>query len=230
MKNNNGFSLVELIVVIAIMAILAAVAVIGVSVYIPKTQKAADEQMVADIQKAVDLYTNLESVTPGQSGYIVIHKDKGTGTVGNVSVGGTMDTFLTEALEATFGEDKYGTELKVSYDGWTGFLPQADIDAIKGSVFIGSDKVYGEEDGLLETVEMLTDAMKFYYGDQENAQKAANQTVLDVAAGTQNYINREKLIKWWTESPIIAMPTEAIFNENNKPTGENEGTKLIMAV
>ena len=57
-KNNAGFSLVELIVVIAIMAILAAVAVIGVSVYIPKAQKAADEQMVADIKTAVDLYAN----------------------------------------------------------------------------------------------------------------------------------------------------------------------------
>ena len=42
MKNNKGFSLVELIVVIAIMAILAAVAVIGVSVYIPKAQQASD--------------------------------------------------------------------------------------------------------------------------------------------------------------------------------------------
>ena len=52
MKNNNkGFSLVELIVVIAIMAILAAVAVIGVSVYIPKAQQAADDQLIADINK-----------------------------------------------------------------------------------------------------------------------------------------------------------------------------------
>lgn len=49
MKNNKGFSLVELIVVIAIMAILAAVAVIGVSVYIPKAQQAADDQLLHDI-------------------------------------------------------------------------------------------------------------------------------------------------------------------------------------
>ena len=45
-KNNAGFSLVELIVVIAIMAILATVAVIGVSVYIPKAQEAADNELL----------------------------------------------------------------------------------------------------------------------------------------------------------------------------------------
>ena len=46
MKNNKGFSLVELIVVIAIMAILAAVAVIGVSVYIPRAQEANDKELL----------------------------------------------------------------------------------------------------------------------------------------------------------------------------------------
>ena len=55
MKNNKGFSLVELIVVIAIMAILAAVAVIGVSVYIPKAQQASDKQLVSDIEYALIL-------------------------------------------------------------------------------------------------------------------------------------------------------------------------------
>ena len=56
MKNNKGFSLVELIVVIAIMAILAAVAVVGVSIYVPKAKQANDKQMVSDVEYALNLY------------------------------------------------------------------------------------------------------------------------------------------------------------------------------
>ena len=49
MKNNKGFSLVELIVVIAIMAILAAVAVASYSIYIDRAQDAADRNYIDNI-------------------------------------------------------------------------------------------------------------------------------------------------------------------------------------
>ena len=163
-KNNAGFSLVELIVVIAIMAILAAVAVIGVSVYIPKAQQANDKQMIADIQKAIDLYTAGETLTAGQSGYVVVHK------AGGVYVGGNMETMITEALVATFGEG-YASELKVSYPKWTSFMSTEDIQAIQNSQFIKD--VYSDS-GILGTVDMLTDAMKIYYGGQADAQEKAN--------------------------------------------------------
>ena len=226
MKNNKGFSLVELIVVIAIMAILASVAVIGVSVYIPKAQKAADEQMVADIQKAVDLYANLESVAPGQSGYIVIHKNGG-GESGNVSIGGAMDTFLTDAVVATFGE-KYGTELKVSYGEWSGTFSTDEMAAIQNSVFIKN--VYGSDDGILETVDMLTDAMKGFYNDTGvgNSQEAANKAVLDVATGTKSYVKKAEFIAWWMDgSNIYGSPDNAFdFSGLNN---DMEATKIKLA-
>ena len=53
MRNNKGFSLVELIVVIAIMAILASVAVVGVSIYIPKAQEAADNELLNVLSDAL---------------------------------------------------------------------------------------------------------------------------------------------------------------------------------
>lgn len=218
-KNNAGFSLVELIVVIAIMAILAAVAVVGVSVYIPKAQKAADEQMIADVQKAIDLYTAGETLTPGQSGYVVVHK------AGGVSVGGDMGTVLTEALVATFGEG-YTSELKVAYPKWTSFMPVEDIQAIQNSQFIKD--VYSDS-GILGTVDMLTGAMKLYYGGNANAQEMANQTVLDIAAATKNNIDKEKLITWWTTVDLMTMPTNDIFKEGQVPSGSNEATKILMA-
>ncbi len=56
MKNNKGFSLVELIVVIAIMAILAAVAVVGYGVYVERAQDAADRQYLSDVVYRAELF------------------------------------------------------------------------------------------------------------------------------------------------------------------------------
>ena len=55
MKNNKGFSLVELIVVIAIMAILAAVAIPTFATFITKAQDASGVQEVADLVYAAKL-------------------------------------------------------------------------------------------------------------------------------------------------------------------------------
>ncbi|MBQ7379712.1 MAG: type II secretion system protein [Clostridia bacterium] len=55
MKNNKGFSLVELIVVIAIMAILAAVAIPTFATFIDKANKASDESFVNDLEYALEL-------------------------------------------------------------------------------------------------------------------------------------------------------------------------------
>ena len=55
MKNNKGFSLVELIVVIAIMAILAAVAIPTFATFITKANVAADEDFANGVKYAVNL-------------------------------------------------------------------------------------------------------------------------------------------------------------------------------
>lgn len=254
MKNNKGFSLVELIVVIAIMAVLAAVAVIGVSVYIPKAQQAADQQMVADIQKAIELYAQLEGaeLQPGHSGYVVIKKTNSNGggvgafivmpvgaeeenpgdgsvTNGNVTVGDNIDDgqFVRDALISYFGAD-YGTQLKVSYSGWTNIMSSQEMAAIQGSGFIGN--VYGQDDGILETVDMLTDAMKLFYNGQANAQEQANKTVLNVANATKNGIDREKLVQWWITEPLdgAAPDLEEVFPDTSNYTDE-EMLKAVMA-
>ena len=69
MKNNKGFSLVELIVVIAIMAILAAVAIPTFATFITKANEAADISFMNDAEYAIELAhavdgsKKLESIT-----------------------------------------------------------------------------------------------------------------------------------------------------------------------
>ena len=53
MKNNKGFSLVELIIVIAIMAILVGVLVPVLYIYLNKSQVSADTQLCSSIREAI---------------------------------------------------------------------------------------------------------------------------------------------------------------------------------
>ena len=73
MKNNKGFSLVELIVVIAIMAILAAVAVVSFSIYIERANDAADFEYLSNLTYFAELYAienqlGLDSVVVSEHG------------------------------------------------------------------------------------------------------------------------------------------------------------------
>lgn len=133
-KNNAGFSLVELIVVIAIMAILAAVAVIGVSVYIPHSQKAADEQLAADVQKAMDLALLSDSLTVGD--YVVI-KHNARAEYGNNN-GGNGAT-ANAAMIATFGDD-WQNDLSLAYADWEiGVIADSEkMEYVNNSSFNGS--------------------------------------------------------------------------------------------
>lgn len=73
MKNNKGFSLVELIVVIAIMAILAAVAVASFAIYIDRANDAADFEYLSNLTYFAELYAienqlGLDSVVVSENG------------------------------------------------------------------------------------------------------------------------------------------------------------------
>ena len=209
MRNNKGFSLVELIVVIAIMAILAAVAVVGVSVYIPKAQQANDEQMIADIQKAINLYATAEELAPGQSGYVVVHKNGGGNKGGNVSVGGTaeMSELIADALEGMYGAS-YVNELKVTYKGWTGSYDMgSSVEDIVGSSY------YENTDALLGKVQSLTNALAGFYGDDENAQIKANQATLDIANNAAQYVNADKFVTWWTTTSFGAEVSSDVLSD-----------------
>ena len=86
MKNNKGFSLVELIVVIAIMAILAAVAVASFSIYIKRANDAADFEYLSNLTYFAELYAienqlGLDSVVVSEDG---VHGPEDIGLLINV--------------------------------------------------------------------------------------------------------------------------------------------------
>ena len=138
MKNNKGFSLVELIIVIAIMAVLVAVLAPQYTKYVEKSRvstdiSAADSILGACKTIAIDPETydaasgGFEATWTGSSGEI------------SVTVGGTENTDLTKALQALVGTTikanskavKTGT-ITVTYDADAGtFVVAGTGDTIR---------------------------------------------------------------------------------------------------
>ena len=100
MKNNKGFSLVELIVVIAIMAILAAVAIPTFATFITKANVAADEDFANGVKYAV----NLALTTDGEEAKtITIVMDKDNKTIETLSYTLVSDTKETPTSYVVLG-------------------------------------------------------------------------------------------------------------------------------
>lgn len=66
-SGQDGFTLVELIVVIAILAILGGIGTVGYSAYVDKANKAADEQLISDIEQALILGAYSKNYAPGST-------------------------------------------------------------------------------------------------------------------------------------------------------------------
>ena len=135
----EGFTLVELIVVIAILAILAGVAVPAYSGYVKKANMQADMTLASEVAHALTLYyyAHPEEVT---SGYVVLSQSPAT-----------ADAVGTKAMEAVFGAN-WANAAVLKYDGWdTGDMSLAAGNRYTGSVIdstyinnIGTDVLLGD--------------------------------------------------------------------------------------
>ena len=112
MKKNQGFSLVELIVVIAIMAVLVGVLAPAYLKYVEKSRKSSDVSSLSDIMGAAEkLAVDVQyGMAAGDTVVITVH--------GNVSyavtIGGTSnDTALTDFQDTAGTYTMKSSEFKV---------------------------------------------------------------------------------------------------------------------
>jgi len=165
-KANDGFTLVELIVVIAILAILGGVAVPAYSGYVKKADRAADEVLLNAVNKAFAS----ACAANGTDIYLV---DKATASMSDRKVtavepyneefamfySGNEDAqfqvingLLFDSLKHMFVDPLTAGEIVLSYGGGTVVVTSEQIAALKDSNFMA----LGAE-GLLEQVNKISD-------------------------------------------------------------------------
>ena len=134
MKNNKGFSLVELIIVIAIMAVLVGVLAPTYLQYVEKSKKSNDVSTVDSIASAIEICAIDPEVTTAGSWSLTATLDKNTGTDIFVATGEGGDKMVA-ALAAIVPQD---TVLKS--DKWDDtnnkFVITAEPDGLYGKVKI----------------------------------------------------------------------------------------------
>ena len=158
-RKNDGFTLVELIVVIAILAILAGIAVPAYSGYIEKANVAADEQLLHAVNTAFLSACSYEGVDVSSltSGTATIDISNGITLTKPESAIATFDEFMGESKSNTFKLiaslyfDTNTSAFKAgsgAYLSLAGKFSQDDIDAFNGGFFseIGFDSLLGQVD------------------------------------------------------------------------------------
>lgn len=128
MKNNKGFSLVELIVVIAIMAILAAVAIPTFATFINKANVASDVSFVNDAEYSAELAAasvakkvNKVSVTVDDNKKptgLVIIVENGDGANDDITLNVTKEGVVTIGNAAAGAEYDWAKDAVKTLD-WT---------------------------------------------------------------------------------------------------------------
>lgn len=171
-KKTEGFTLVELIVVIAILGILAGVGTVGYSGYIKKAQTAADNQLLAAVNQAfaaacIENGVDHSSITSAS----IVWNSTNDKAVSGVDVADTIAK--DDAIEAAFAKYFVGNESNefkttdknkglafsrgvfmlpgegrtLSYNGYDFVVSEAAIQAIQNSTYgktIGAQKLLGQ--------------------------------------------------------------------------------------
>lgn len=149
MKNNKGFSLVELIIVIAIMAVLVGILAPTYMQYVEKSKKSNDVSTVDSIVNAIEVAA-IDPETQGDTWtQLTVLIDDTKCTITNQDGKGAADSKMVKSVE-----DIVGTDCKFKSSQWGSAV---EIFAKKGS--------NGKVDfsyGTTSTYKNGTDAFKAY--------------------------------------------------------------------
>lgn len=132
-KNNKGFSLVELIVVIAIMAVLVGVLAPQLIKYVEKSREATDIQTCDNIATALKTYYADEEVAASA-----------TATATKVTVTLSKTVLGTGADAAV--KDAGLTKAKIKGTKWTGDTIKIEYDKADGTITYTGDSPYYHSD------------------------------------------------------------------------------------
>lgn len=127
-KNNKGFSLVELIIVIAIMAILAGALAPALIKYINKSRRSTD------IQNADTLRTSVQTAMSNPDAVDAIGGDTTSFSSNDIKNASSSDKFLSE-VQSVVGKTTLTTKYKEK-----GCAFKIDVDIASNTVVVKSTK------------------------------------------------------------------------------------------
>lgn len=161
-KNQKGFTLIELIIVIGIMAILGGVAVPTYGAYMERANKAADETLLSDISYALQVGARADTSFPGDDIYVVGLNTDAAPVYTVISETSSDTSPVKSVLQDAFGTD-LDSALRLKYDGWTCSL--SDLTYFVESSYSGN------EEELLEDIQLFTNALAYWFEQQISAGK-----------------------------------------------------------
>ena len=124
-KNNKGFTLVELVIVIAILAILVGLLAPQYTKYVEKSRKSADANNLEEIVKAFKTAVSDPDYVIQEGNYQIVMKTTGTTITFTATAGtqaGTTTNDWTAAISAlteySFTSGTENTDLKLKSSRW----------------------------------------------------------------------------------------------------------------
>lgn len=231
--NHEGFTLVELIIVIAILAILSTGAIAGYSAYVEKANITADKALISEVANALLLHYYNNGGNEG--GFVVITHD-GIETPANFE---QANAFAAEAMKIAYG-DNWRKVLSLKHEWNTNLAGSSAATIAPGKLTgtvssltgLASAVVGGQGDNKNATniISVLTSdnaelkaELQKYENDEDYATIASNLLVNFVSGelkGMNAPENQDKEISWVSTTALQYAMIYSMANSNDANSAE----------